>query len=94
MGWKPAPNKRRIAPLRQESDEALGTRTTSSDAAAGSRQNLYRRRNAITHLCAPSSSVIQQVANTLRRFGDELERRASRASIYNYSTNSDEWNGI
>ena len=83
MGWKSAPNKRRVVPFRQENNEASGTRTANSDAEARLRQHRYRRRNAITHLCAPSSCVIQQVANTLRRLGDEFERRASRGCISN-----------
>ena len=96
MGWKPAPNKRRVAPFLQESDaENSGRRTLSSDMTTHLQQNLYRRRNAITYLCIPSNNVVQQVANTLRRLGDELatvERRASGTRIQR--TNSNESNGV
>lgn len=88
MGWKPASNRRRVAQLLQENNTSE-SRMSTSDISNNLNQNLYRRRNAITHLCFPSNSVIQQVADTLWRLGDELEMLERRVHSRARTQNTD-----
>lgn len=86
MGWKPAPNKRRVSPLvgRPEEQEQDPSGSQSSP------QNQPGRRNAVSNLSLPNRrrSFIAHVANVLRHIGDDVEQQAQSAGDNSQTLNS------